>query len=67
MFDQREKSFLDPSHLLGMTAPRLTEEKFKTFTPKEICDAKKDTEVLVRLSTERRLTNARRCSHEVYG
>ena len=28
----------------------LTEEKFKTFTPKEICDAKKYTEVLVALS-----------------
>lgn len=25
----------------------LTEEKFRTFTPKEICDAKKSTEVLV--------------------
>jgi predicted lactoylglutathione lyase len=32
----------------------LTEEKFKTFTPKEICDAKKSTEVLVCLSTESR-------------
>lgn len=28
----------------------LTEEKFKTFTPKEICDATKSTEVLVCLS-----------------
>ena len=28
----------------------LTEEKFKTFTPKEICDAKTFTEVLVCLS-----------------
>jgi predicted lactoylglutathione lyase len=32
----------------------LTEEKFKTFTPKEICDAKKYTEVLVCLSYENR-------------
>ena len=32
----------------------LTEEKFKTFTPKEICDAKKYTEVLVCLSSESR-------------
>ena len=32
----------------------LTEEKFKTFTPKEICDAKKSTEVLVSLSSESR-------------
>ena len=32
----------------------LTEEKFKTFTPKEICDAKKATEVLVCLSLESR-------------
>ena len=32
----------------------LTEEKFKTFTPKEICDAKKHTEVLVCLSLESR-------------
>lgn len=32
----------------------LTEEKFKTFTPKEICDAKKCTEVLVGLSLESR-------------
>jgi predicted lactoylglutathione lyase len=32
----------------------LTEEKFKTFTPKEICDAKKCTEVLVALSLENR-------------
>ena len=31
-----------------------TEEKFKTFTPKEICDAKKSTEVLVCLSLESR-------------
>ncbi|MFC3108042.1 VOC family protein [Undibacterium arcticum] len=34
----------------------LTEEKFKTFTPKEICDAKKYSEVLVCLSLERRDT-----------
>jgi uncharacterized protein len=32
----------------------LTEPKFKTFTPKEICDAKKATEVLVCLSLESR-------------
>jgi predicted lactoylglutathione lyase len=32
----------------------LTEEKFKTFTPKPICDATKSTEVLVALSTENR-------------
>ena len=32
----------------------LTEEKFKTFTPKEICDTKKYTEALVCLSLENR-------------
>lgn len=32
----------------------LTEEKFKTFTPKEICDTKKYTEVLVCLSLDSR-------------
>ena len=32
----------------------LTEEKFKTFTPKSICDAAKSTEVWVCLSTESR-------------
>jgi predicted lactoylglutathione lyase len=32
----------------------LTEKKFKTFTPKEICDAKQCTEVLVCLSLETR-------------
>ncbi len=32
----------------------LTEAKFKTFTPKEICDATKSTEVLVCLSSESR-------------
>gem|GEM_PF-81698 len=32
----------------------LTEEKFKTFTPREICDAKKYTEVLVCLALESR-------------
>jgi predicted lactoylglutathione lyase len=32
----------------------LTEEKFKSFTPKELCDAKKYTEVLVALSLESR-------------
>lgn len=34
----------------------LTEEKFKTFTPKEICDATRSTEVLVCLSSESRET-----------
>jgi hypothetical protein len=33
----------------------LTEEKFKTFTPKEICDAKTFSEVLVGLSLDSRL------------
>ena len=32
----------------------LTRDKFKTFTPKEICDATKSTEVLVCLSAESR-------------
>ncbi len=32
----------------------LTEAKFKTFTPKELCDATKSTEVLVCLSFESR-------------
>ena len=32
----------------------LTEEKFKTFTPKAICDATKSTEVLACLSCESR-------------
>jgi uncharacterized protein len=32
----------------------LTHEKFKTFTPKAICDATKSTEVLVCLSSESR-------------
>jgi predicted lactoylglutathione lyase len=32
----------------------LTEDKFKTFTPKEICDATKSAEVLVCLSCESR-------------
>jgi len=32
----------------------LTEEKFKTFTPKKICDATKNTEVLLCLSCENR-------------
>jgi uncharacterized protein len=32
----------------------LTREKFKTFTPNEICDATKSTEVLVCLSMESR-------------
>ena len=32
----------------------LTQDKFKTFTPKEICDATRSTEVLVCLSSESR-------------
>ncbi len=32
----------------------LTEEKFKLFTPKEICDATRSTEVLICLSCESR-------------
>ena len=32
----------------------LTHDKFKTFTPKDICDATKSTEVLVCLSAENR-------------
>jgi predicted lactoylglutathione lyase len=32
----------------------LTEEKFRTFTPIEICDAKKSTEVLLCLTRENR-------------
>ena len=32
----------------------LTHKKFKAFTPNEICDASKSTEVLVALSTESR-------------
>jgi hypothetical protein len=32
----------------------LTEEKFKTFTPKQICDATKYTEVLITFSCESR-------------
>jgi uncharacterized protein len=32
----------------------LTQDKFKMFTPKEICDARKSTEVLVCLSSESR-------------
>lgn len=32
----------------------LTESKFKTFTPKQLCDATKSTEVLVCLSAESR-------------
>jgi uncharacterized protein len=34
----------------------LTDAKFKTFTPKAICDATKSTEVLVCLSCENRAT-----------
>lgn len=38
----------------GIFVMLLTETKFKTFTPKEICDAKKYTEVLVCLALESR-------------
>jgi uncharacterized glyoxalase superfamily protein PhnB len=38
----------------GQFAMLLTRDKFKTFTPKEICDATKSTEVLVCLSCESR-------------
>jgi uncharacterized protein len=38
----------------GIFVMLLTEAKFKTFTPKEICDATKSTEVLVCLSLESR-------------
>ena len=34
----------------------LTEAKFKTFTPKPICDASKSTEVLIALTCESRRT-----------
>ena len=37
-----------------INAMLLTHEKFKTFTPKSICDARKSTEVLVSLSCESR-------------
>lgn len=37
----------------------LTEEKFKTFTPRPICDATKSTEVLVALSCESRRSRGR--------
>jgi uncharacterized protein len=39
----------------------LTEAKFKTFTPKAICDATKSTEVLVCLSCESRQKLMRWC------
>ncbi|MGH8479525.1 MAG: VOC family protein [Gammaproteobacteria bacterium] len=38
----------------GIFVMLLTEAKFKSFTPKEICDATKSTEVLVCLSLESR-------------
>ena len=38
----------------GIFVMLLTEEKFKSFTPKEICDAKRYTEVLVALALESR-------------
>ena len=37
-----------------MSVMLLTKEKFKMYTPKEICDAKKSTEVLVCLSLDSR-------------
>ncbi len=37
-----------------INAMLLTHEKFKTFTPKPICDARKSTEVLISLSCESR-------------
>lgn len=37
-----------------INAMLLTHEKFKTFTPKPICDARESTEVLVSLSCESR-------------
>jgi predicted lactoylglutathione lyase len=37
----------------------LTETKFKTFTPKEICDTKNYTEVLVALALENRAKSGR--------
>jgi predicted lactoylglutathione lyase len=39
----------------GIYVMLLTEPKFKMFTPKEICDATKSTEVLVCLSAESRV------------
>ena len=38
----------------GIYAMLLTEEKFRTFTPKAICDATKSTEVLICLSCDNR-------------
>ena len=38
----------------GIFVMLLTEDKFKTFTPKAICDATKSTEVLLCLSCESR-------------
>jgi len=38
----------------GIYVMLLTENKFKTFTPKQICDATKNTEVLVCLSSASR-------------
>jgi hypothetical protein len=37
-----------------LTQDKLTQDKFKMFTPKAICDATKSTEVLVCLSSESR-------------
>jgi len=44
----------------------LTQEKFKTFTPKAICDATKSTEVLVCLSCESR-ENVNAMVHKAVG
>lgn len=38
----------------GIFVMLLTREKFKTFTPKEVCDATRSTEVLVCLALESR-------------
>jgi uncharacterized protein len=40
----------------------VTESKFKTFTPKEICDSTKSTEVLVSLS---HMCDRKRASREI--
>jgi uncharacterized protein len=44
----------------------LTQDKFKTFTPKAICDATKSTEVLVCLSCESR-ENVNEMVHKAVG
>lgn len=49
--DETATSMIVSDHIFVML---LTHDKFKTFTPKEICDATKSTEVLVCLSSESR-------------